>query len=659
MKIEKISASIFSMLVGLAFASSGQGENLENMETKLGKTVVTATMTPKELKEVPGAFEVITADEIRGMGAETVADALEDAVSLDLDHVAGRGFIPQIRGLGNKRTLVLIDGMRFSSGFRDTTVDLSEVPTEIIERIEIIRGPTSALYGSEGIGGVINIITKKAPKKFSGSGGVRYGMNTYGDAENYIVKTTLGDTLGKIGVIAAGQLNNTDKFDRHKDDSFTEIDDVEKYSGMLKLCYDFADSQALSAGVFHTDVDREGIRNKYGLEWDRDADSKRTSTFLQYDGSIAGASVMTRGYYSDFESDRSYVDIGDPYNIPSLQNKAKKQPDREDFDIKNKLYQIESRASRIFAKSHLLTMGMEYRKEKRSGIENRGETEINKTVHNRAVFLQDDFPLFDCLLFTAGVRLDDHSDFGSEVSPRASLIYSILENFRFKTSYGEGFRAPSVYELYVYTDNSKGDVIPNPDLVSETSKSYEIGFEGEYKNLNGKIMAFRNDINDMIYKKPTGISRMQGKKKVLEYQKINLDEAYTQGIEIEAGLILPWNLSIFANSTFMDSNNDDTDDDLLEVPEMKLNGRICYAIPDVGFKANIRANYTGEQVIAPKFEDGAQDKAGGYTVWDVFVEKDINRNFTLFAGIDNMFNREMPYASDRGAFFYCGFSTKF
>ena len=659
MKIQKISACLFSMVIGLAFASNGQGKSLENLGATLEKTIVTATMTPKELKEVPGAFEVITADQIRAMGAETVAGALEDAVSLDLDHVAGRGLIPQIRGLGNKRTLVLIDGMRFSTGFRDTTVDLGEVPAEIVKRIEIIRGPTSALYGSEAVGGVINIITKKAPKKFSGSGGVRYGMNTYGDADNYIVKTTLGNTLGKIGVIAAGHLNITDKFDRHKDDSFTEIDDVEKYSGMLRLCYDFADSQALSAGVFYTDAAREGLRNKYGLDWDRDADSNRTSTFLQYDGTIGGASVMARSYYSDFESDRSYVDIGDPYDNPALQNKADKQPDREDFDIKNKLYQIESRVSRIFAQSHLVTMGMEYREEKRSGTENRGETEIDKTLHNRAVFLQDDFPLFDCLLVTAGIRMDDHSDFGSEISPRASLIYSIMDNFRFKTSYGEGFRAPSVYELYVYTENSKGDVIANSDLVSETSKSYEMGFEGEYKKLNGKIMAFRNDINDMIYKIPTGNFRMQDNKRVLEYQKVNLDEACTQGIEIEAGLMLPWHLSIFANSTFIDSNNDDTDEDLLEVPEMKLTGRICYERPDVGLKANIRANYTGKQIIAPKFEDGEKDEAGGYTVWDIFVEKDINRNLSLFTGIDNMFNRELPYSSDRGAFFYCGFSANF
>ncbi len=653
MKCFKIVLCLLGLLVFFVYAPQAQEE------VEIEKTVVTATLTPKEFKEVPGAFEVITAKQIKAMGAETAAEALEDAVSIDLDHVAGRGLIPQIRGLSNKRTLILIDGMRFSTGFRDTTVDLTEFPTEIIKRIEIVRGPTSALYGSEGIGGVINIITKKAPEKLSGNFTTRYGMNTYGDAENNIIKASVGDTLKNFGIIAAGHANITDEYDRHKDDSFTDIDDSEKYSGLLKISYDFLDTQTLSTGVFYSDASREGLRKKYGLDWDRDADSDRTSAFLQYDGIIAGAKIMTRGYYSDFESDRSYVDIGDPYGNPSLQEKADKQPDREDFDIENKLYQIESRASRIFAESHLLTLGMEYREEERSGIENRGETDIDETIYNRAVFMQDDFSFFDDLLITAGVRLDDHSDFGSEVSPRVSVIYSILDNFRFKTSYGEGFRAPSVYELYVYTENSKGDVIPNPDLDSETSKSYEIGFEGEYKKLNGKIMAFRNDIDDMIYKEPTGNFRMQGSKKVLEYQKINIDKAYTQGIEIEAGFALPYYFSVSANSTFTDSENDDTDEDLLEVPEVKVNIRLCYDNPDLGLRANIRGNYTGEQLIAPKFEDGKQDEAGGYTVWDIYVEKDIGQNFNLFAGIDNMFNREMPYSSFRGAFFYCGLSLGF
>ena len=296
-------------------------------EVKIEKTVVTSTLTPKEFKEVPGAFEVITAKQIKAMGAETAAEALEDAVSIDLDHVAGRGLIPQIRGLNNKRTLILIDGMRFATGFRDTTVDSTEFPTEIIKRIEIVRGPTSALYGSEGIGGVINIITKQAPEKLSGNFTTSYGMNTYGDAENNIIKAPLGNTLKNFGIIAAGHASITNEYDRHKDDSFTDIDDA-----------------------------------------------------------------------------------------------------------------------------------------------------------------------------------------------------------------------------------------------------------GE---------------------------------------------------------------------------------DLLEVPEVKLNIRLCYDSPDLGLTANIRANYTGTQVIAPKFEDGSKDESGGYTVWDIYAAKDIGRNFNLFAGIDNMFNREMPYSSCRGAFFYYGLSAGF
>ena len=652
MKCFKMVLCLLALLIFFDYAAEAQDE------VEIEKTVVTATLTSKELKEVPGAFEVITAKDIRLMGAETAADALEDAVSIDLDHVAGRGLIPQIRGLTNKRTLILIDGMRFSTGFRDTSVDLTEFPAEIIKRIEIVRGPTSALYGSEAIGGVINIITKKAPNQLSGNCNVRYGMNTHGDAENTIIKASIGDTVNDFGIIASGHANFTDRYDRHKDDSFTDVDDVDKYSGMLKISYDFLDTHTLGAGVFYSDAEREGLRDKYDLNWDRDADSDRTSAFLQYDGTIAGAGIMVRGYYSDFDSDRSYIDIGEPYTLPSLKKKAAKQPDREDFDIKNELYQIETRASRMFADSHLLTLGMEYREEERSGIENRGETDIDKTIHNRALFLQDDFPLFDRLMITAGVRLDDHSDFGSEFNPRVSLIYNILDNFRFKTSYGEGFRAPSVYELYVYTENTKGDVVPNADLDPETSKSYEIGFEGEYKKLNGKIMAFRNDIDDMIYKKPTGNFRMQGKKRVLEYQKVNIDKAYTQGVEIETGLVLPWYFSVFANSTYLDSENDDTGEDLLEVPELKFNVRLCYDNPDLGFTANIRANYTGKQLIAPKFEDGKQDEAGGYAVWDIYLEKDILQNLSLYAGVDNMFNRKMPYTY-RGAFYYCGFSIGF
>ena len=644
MKQIKTILCFFSLIFAFVFVVHAEEIDYEQSAVKLETTVVTATLTPKEIKEAPGALEVITAEEIRVKGAENVAQVLEDAVGLDLDHVAGRGYIPQIRGLSNKRTLILIDGMRFSTGFRDTTVDLTEFPTEIIERIEIVRGPNSALYGSEAIGGVINIITKNAPKKLSESAAIRYGQNTYGEAENYIFKGSVGDTFENLGIIVSGHVNRSDAFDRDIDDNYTDFDDEEKYSGLLKLDYSFADNHRFSAGVFYSDTSRKGIRPKYGMEWDRDADSDRTSTFLQYNGVIEETTVMARGYYSDFQSDRSYIDIDDPSN-------------REDFQIENELYQVESRASRIFAQSHLITLGLEYREEERSGVENRGENELDESINNRAVFLQDDFPIFDCLQITAGIRLDDHSDFGSEVSPRLSLNYYLLDNLRFKASYGEGFRAPSLYELYVYTENTKGDVIPNPNLASETSRSYEAGLEGEYGPFGGKIMAFRNDIDDMIYKTPTGNFRMQGKTKVLEYEMCNIDEAYTQGIELEARLAFPQHFSLAGNTVFLDSNNEDTDEDLLEVPDVKSYLRLSYDNPDIGFHTNIRMNYTGKQVIAPKFEAGSQTDADSYIMWNLYAEKEIKKNFRIFAGIDNIFNKKISHTPDKGTFFYGGISV--
>ena len=657
MKQLKVILYFIPLIFAVAFVVQAEEIGHEQPAVKLEKTVVTATLTPKVIKEAPGALEVITAKEIRVKGAETVAQVLEDAVGLDLDHVAGRGYIPQIRGLSNKRTLILIDGMRFSTGFRDTTVDLTEFPTEIIERIEIVRGPNSALYGSEAIGGVINIITKNAPKELSESVAIRYGQNTYGEAENYIFKGSIGNTFENLGIIVSGHVNRSGEFDRDLDDNDTDFDDEEKYSGLLKLNYSFADKHRFSAGVFYSDASRKGIRPKYGLEWDRNADSDRTSTFLKYNGIIEETTVMLRGYYSDFELDRSYIDIGDPYDDPELKKKAKKQPDREDFKIKNELYQIESRASRIFVQSHLVTLGLEYREEERSGVENRGEGEVNESINNRAIFLQDDFPIFDCLQVTAGIRLDDHSDFGSEVSPRLSLNYYLLDNLRLKASYGEGFRAPSLYELYVYTENANGDVIPNPNLVPETSRSYEAGFEGEYGPFGAKIMAFRNDIDDMIYKTPTGNYRMQGKRKVLEYERCNINEAYTQGIELEARLALPHHFSLAGNTVFLDSNNEDTDEDLLEVPEVKSHLRFSYDNPNIGLQANIRMNYTGKQVIAPQFENGTQTDADSYTMWNLYAAKEIKKNFRIFAGIDNIFNKKISHTPDKGTFFYGGISV--
>ncbi len=647
--------------LALAFSSPvlGTEDPLDLSSAQLSPIVITSTLTPTPIDRAPGSVEVIDAEAIRQTGAETAAQALTDAVGMDLDHVAGRGVIPQIRGLTNKRVLVLLDGMRFATGFRDTTVDLSEFPVEVIERIEIVRGPTSALYGSDAIGGVVNIITRKPPATRSASATLQYGANKHGEAGNLVVRGFVGDTWDRLGASLAGQVNLGESYDREDWDDLTDFDDEERFSGMVNLHYRMSPDHSLSGGALVTSVDRQGIRPKYGLHWDRDADSERLTAFGRYDGRFGDTRLMARAYYSDFASDRSYVDTGSPYTEKTRQKTARQQPDREDFSLENALTQVELQVSHLFADVHRVSLGLEYREEKRSGVENRGERDIDERVENAAVFLQDDVSLWEKLNLVVGARLDDHSDFGSELSPRLNLLYSVRDNLRLKASYGHGFRAPSVYELYVYTENNKGDVIPNPDLDGETADSYELGLEGEAGAFSGALTLFRNDIQDMIYKEPTGNYRMSGKRRVLEYTRINLSEAYTQGVEVEAALDLPHNFSLRGNFTYLDTENEETGERLLEVPETKTFLRLAYDDPARGWHANLRLNLYGEQIIAPKFEDGSQDLEDPYAVWSLYAEKDLNAHLRLFGGIDNIFDEIPDYRPDRGTYFFAGLTLRF
>ena len=196
MKKFKLALCLLTIIFAITPAANAQEKDIESKAAELEKMVVTATMTEKKMEEAPGSIEVITSQEIAEMNAQTVAEALEVATGLMVTGETGRIKALSIRGTGNKHTLVLIDGRRFSMGYKDF-LDINQISVDMIDRIEVVRGPTSALYGSDAIGGVVNIITKKPPRDLAAGATYQYGKSKYNEGKEHIGRAHVGDSFGR------------------------------------------------------------------------------------------------------------------------------------------------------------------------------------------------------------------------------------------------------------------------------------------------------------------------------------------------------------------------------------------------------------------------------------------------------------------------------
>lgn len=605
-------------------------------EVNISPTVVTATMSEKTLEEAPGSIQVITALEIEEMGATSVDQVLAQATGLMVSEASGRAKAVNIRGTGAKRSLVLIDGRRLAAGYKDFT-STDQIPVTMIQRIEIVRGPSGAIYGSDAVGGVVNIITQKAPQKTSGGVTTRYKSHLDKDSDGGMGSAWVGSTLGKTSFILSGA---TQDIGGWNDDSDTpdDGDDKDLNSAAGRVSHALTDTSNLSAGFEYFDLERQGERFYQGQSRERNAEDQRLNYFLQYDNQITrDGNLLVRAYRSEHENKMQFSPTA---TVTSEE------------DAERWLNQVEARYTGPIMGNHLLSIGAELRQEGRED-----NTGADNDLDNTSIFVQDEFDLFPALYVTAGLRYDDHSEFGRQFSPKASIVYGILEELRLKASIGKGFRAPSLSELFVtsYRNKAKYVYMPNPDLEPEESLSYEIGFEGDKGSFSGGITAFRNDIDNLI---DARFIRTEGagKNKITYYQYQNIAEARTQGIEALADVKLPWHLSTGASVTWLDTENKETGEELDGSPDIKGIFRLSYYHPAYKFRAATRINYIGDQHVS-----NAEDKDGYVTV-NLYFAKDFSNRIQVFAGIDNLLNEKkaydgVTYVEPAGA--YAGCSIRF
>lgn len=461
------------------------------------ETVYGASKFPQRVTEAPSSVSIITSEEIRKYGHRTLADILRSLRGFYITYDRNYSYVG-VRGFGragdyNSRILLLVDGHRINDNVYDSAPLGTEfvVDVDLIDRVEVIRGPGSSLYGSNAFFAVVNIITRR--------GGDQKGAEVSAEAgsfETYKGRLTYGDKYQNgLEAFLSGSLFDSrgDRLFFRKFDSpasnngFTNHTDFDRFhSGLTKLSYagftleGLYSSRTKGVPTASFDTDFNDPRNRTTDAW--------WFIDLKYEHSLGSrVEVMGRLFYDAYDYDGDYVYDG-------VLNK----------DIgKGKWWGGELQVTAVPFAGHRLIVGSEYRDNTRQEQKNFDEGPFTLYVNDRrdsvvwALYIQDEFTISKKLILNAGVRHDHYSTFGGTTNPRIALIYTPVEKTIFKLLYGSAFRAPNVYELYYQTP--AGAIKANPALGPETIKTYELIYE-QYiaDNYRGSATGFYYKINDLI-----------------------------------------------------------------------------------------------------------------------------------------------------------------
>ncbi|WP_045454038.1 TonB-dependent receptor domain-containing protein [Vibrio campbellii] len=605
--------------------------------------VVTATRTQMELKDAPASMSVITAEDIENDPGVTLADIVSNATSVESDFDSTRAGRQQIsiRGMDSKYTLIMVNGRRMSSAsaiVRGNDFDLSAIPMDSIERVEIIRGPMSALYGSDGMGGTINIITKSPSNDWSsqlsldnttpndGNGGQEYtvGLTTSGALidDKLFARFSASQTSRNAWQPYSGEKGGIDR------EEVTALEGRDSLALFGTLSWHLADNQFIDLDLGYSDDERDTAAESGTTILFSESRVKRNSQALSHTGFWSWGDTQVR--YS-----RENVE-----NIEAANNGA---------DSIEELTQIfEASATTYLGESHTVTFGVDYQT---SELTNPEHIVGNKAeAYQGAVFVQDQWEMTGTLMATIGGRLDKHEHYGEEFSPRVYLVHQTTDDLVLKGGVGKAFKAPTMTQNHPdFSMNScKGNcnIVGNEDLEAETSVNYEFSalYSGRNWNLEGAV--FRNEIENLI--EQTDISCEVGtwssavmsciddngdpidrelSNPYKSYQ--NVSKAVIQGVELTGSIQFNEQWEMSGNYTYLDTEDKSTGEELNERYKHSAFARLnWYPIQDLNLFASAR--YRGDRKIDSQLTQDA------YTTMDLGTVYHVNDALRIRAGITNL-----------------------
>lgn len=603
---------VLVMIVALLLAAAWGGAEAQQADVQLKDVVVTATKTEKDPKDVTQSVTVITAEEIKRSSATSVAEAVQTAAGVSVVRQGPRGSLDSlsIRGASYSQVLVLLDGVRLNSP-RDSGADLSSIPValEDIERIEIVRGAASALYGADAVGGVVNIITKKPETSITRTGGA-VGSHGYD-----LIRVEMSGRRGAGYYSVHGN--------RETSDGYRMNSGLEQWTSGGKVGYSITEATTfeVSANYLSKDLGAPGSLLYYESPnaWQQERTATLSSSLASKLG--GGVDIKVSAARTEnllrFQDPDSHV-VTTPtftYLVPPISSQHKSVSTGGELQL-----------NWLAADWSMFTAGYETRKEQLDST----DSGVHQTT-NEAWYLQDEINAGRSLILVIGQRHDKHSVYEAQDSTRASARYLLGEGTMVRLSYGESFRAPTFNDLY-WSDPT---AIGNPNLKPERGVEYETGIEqalgaGSWLKVSG----FRRKVKELI----------NWDWMVFPMQPENIGRADIKGAEGEVMLRAADDFSFALTYTYLKAIDETTKDKIYSTlyPKNQFGGHITVAVDkDVSITIEGRSVENYVKPDEPKWH---------YSVYDAKISQRIGRKNgpkgEVYFAMTNIFDRE--YENARG-----------
>ncbi len=602
-------------------------------------TVVSASRQEELQEDSVNKVDAVNRTQMLSTGYERVSDVLQEIPGVLVRRgatstVGGQ----QIQGVDSRQVLVLQDGLPIvgARGIKGGAINLNRQSSDRLTRVEVAKGSASSLYGSDAIGGVINMITREPTRPFEGgfvfSGGTLGAFDGRGDIGGRFNRGSYFINLGQ---------NRLDSYRLIPSSPSTVGPQTGRQDILFKSRYQLLPSFSIGfTANAYRNKDQGRNLSEAGIV-DGLANDSTQSYALIADWIVnSRTTLQARAYSARYDENNLTTPIANPLNSATA-------------NLNERLNRLDATISRQLASTHFIQGGVEWAQNLYRGANRMVGDNVGQQVTTADTWIQDKWTVNRLLTITAGGRHTNHSLFGNAWVPKVGLILKLNESWIVRSSFGMGFRAPDLGQLYFRFANPANfyQVLGNPNLNPENSRSFQAGTMYRHRRYRLGVTLFRNDIRDLIDTRLVGTPRSAQELNSLlitynisplfnpligRQTFINFNQAriFTQGIELDGEYVFSKNLRASGGYTFLNALDKITRLPLAQRHRHHGQTRVDYTIPKFGITTNLRGSFYSHWLL-----NAASGTRGlPFQIWDAYLAKSWRHGFQSFIAADNLNN---------------------